>query len=125
MTKRIRRLPDAELVVMQAVWRCQPPVLRADLERELSPEHLMASTTLLTQLSRLTKKGFLITEKSGKGNCYTPTITKEQYLSSQSRQFVEQLCGGSVSVLASALCDSGLSEEELAQLRHLLEKGAL
>lgn len=125
MEKTVRRLPDGELVVMQAVWQCRCPVSRADLEKELLPRHPMAQTTLLTLLSRLTEKGFLTVEKMGRGNCYSPTVTQEAYLAAQSRRFVDQLCGGSLSVFASALCDSGLSKEELAQLRQLLEEGSL
>ena len=56
---------------------------------------------------------------------YTPLITQEEYLAAQSRRFVDLLCGGSMSVLASALCKSGLSKEELAQLRQLLEEDSL
>ena len=28
MEPMIRRLPDAELEVMQAIWSCEPPVIR-------------------------------------------------------------------------------------------------
>jgi len=125
MQKPVRRLPDAELAVMQAVWSCTAPVSRSDLEAQLLPQHPMAQTTLLTLLSRLVEKGFLTVQKIGRGNCYTPTLTQQSYLASQSRRFLDQLCGGSVSVFASALCDSGLSKEELAQLRQLLEEGEL
>jgi predicted transcriptional regulator len=110
---------------MQAVWQSQIPVSRAELEKKLPPEHPMAQTTLLTLLSRLTEKGFLTVEKVGKSNCYTPTITQEAYLSAQSRRFVDQLFGGSMSLFASALCDSGLSKEDLDQLRRHLEEGTL
>lgn len=125
MKNSIRRLPDGELLVMQAVWQSQIPVSRAELEKKLPPEHPMAQTTLLTLLSRLTEKGFLTVEKVGKSNCYTPTITQEAYLSAQSRRFVDQLFGGSMSLFASALCDSGLSKEDLDQLRRHLEEGTL
>ena len=36
MKDAMRRLPDAELEVMQAVWACQPPVARADVEKILN-----------------------------------------------------------------------------------------
>jgi predicted transcriptional regulator len=121
----IRRLPDSELVVMQALWQCEPPVSRAELEQKLLPEHPMAQTTLLTLLTRLVEKGFVEARKEGRGNCYTPLITREDYLASQSRRFVDQLCGGSMSVFANALCDSGLTRQELDELRKLLEEGAL
>lgn len=123
MLTHIRRLPDAELTVMQAVWASTPPVSRAEIERHLPQP--MAQTTLLTLLTRLSQKGFLSVEKDGRANCYTPKIDRQTYLASQSRRFVDQLCGGSLSVLASALCDSGLSKEELARLRKLLEDNAL
>ena len=35
MAESIRRLPDAELEVMQAIWACTPPVARADIQELL------------------------------------------------------------------------------------------
>ena len=39
MRQNIRRLPDAELEVMQALWQCTPPAARADLEAILQKTH--------------------------------------------------------------------------------------
>ena len=125
MRDPIRRLPDAELEVMNAVWACTPPVARTDIEAILCTDHPMAATTILTLLTRLTEKGFLRTEKHGRTNCYTPLISKHDYLASQSKRFVDKLCGGNMSTFAAALCDSGLSREDIAELRSLLEKGGL
>lgn len=125
MSDTIRRLPDAELDVMNAVWECDPPAARADIEKILDRSRPMAATTILTQLTRLTEKGFLRLEKHGRVNCYTPLISRREYLASQSRRFVEKLCGGSMSAFAAALCDSGLSREDIDELRALLEKGGL
>ena len=121
----IRRLPDAELEVMQALWACEPPVSRAELEPILEKTHPMATTTLLTLLSRLEEKGFVEVKKEGRGRRYIPLVSKKEYLAAQSRCFVEKLCGGSMSAFATALCDSGLSKEELEELRDLLERGSL
>jgi len=125
LKKLIRRLPDSELAVMQAVWECTPPVSRTDLEEILLPRYPMAQTTLLTLLTRLAQKGFLTIEKQGRANYYLPLVSRDAYLADQSRRFVDQLCGGSISLFASALCDSGLSREELDELRKLLEEGGL
>ena len=125
MKDAIRRLPDAELEVMQAVWACQPPVARADVEKILFQTHPMAMTTLLTLLTRLGDKGFLTIEKVGRRSYYTPCVSQEDYLASQSKSFVEKLCGGSISAFATALCSSGLTKEELSQLRDMLEEGTL
>lgn len=123
--KAIRRLPDAELEVMQALWRCEPPASRADVAAALPQEHPMAVTTLLTVLTRLGEKGFLRADKDGRRSLYTPLISQADYLAAQSRTFVQKVCGGSLPAFAAALCDSGLTKEELEQLRDLLERDAL
>lgn len=125
MAESIRRLPDAELEVMQAIWACTPPVARADIQELLKDTHPMALTTLLTVLTRLSEKGFLRIEKVGRSARYIPLISQRNYLAQQSNRFLHKLCGGNLSTFASALCDSGLSKEEVAQLRDLLERGML
>ena len=125
MKPMLRRLPDAELEVMQAVWACNIPAARTDIEEILFKTHPMAMTTLLTLLTRLSEKGFLTIEKKGRRSYYTPCVSQEEYLASQSKNFFEKLCGGNLSTFANALCDSGLTKEELAELRSLLERGEL
>ena len=125
MKETIRRLPDAELEVMQAIWVCTAPVARTDIEEILFKTHPMAMTTLLTLLTRLNEKGFITIEKNGRRSYYTPCVSQEDYLASQSKSFVEKLCGGSMSAFATALCNSGLTKEELAELRDMLERGTL
>lgn len=123
MSHTIRRLPDTELEVMQALWASDTPVPRAQLEERLTHTHPMATTTLLTLLSRLSEKGFVRVDKEGRKSLYAPLVTREDYLAAQSRSFIQKLCGGSLSTFASALCDSGLSKEELEELRELLKEG--
>ena len=125
MKETIRRLPDSELEVMQAIWSCTPPIARTDIEIHLNDSHPIALTTLLTLITRLAEKGFIRIEKVGRSSRYFPLISRQDYLASQSKRFFEKLCGGSVSTFANALCDSGLSKDELAQLRTLLERGEL
>ena len=110
---------------MQSVWDCAPPVTRAAVEAQLTPKHPMAVTTLLTLLSRLTDKGFLSVEKRGRSSLYTPLISRRDYRSSQSRRFVRQMFGGNMTAFAAALCDGGVSKEELEELRRLLEENKL
>ena len=125
MTDTIRRLPDSELEVMQAIWACKAPVARTDIEDILFQTHPMAMTTLLTLLTRLSEKEFIRIEKVGRSSRYIPLVSQEDYLSAQSKRFVDKLCGGSMSTFATALCNSGLSKEELAELRDMLERGTL
>lgn len=125
MNSTIRRLPDAELEVMQAIWSCTPPVGRAEMDEILRDSHPMALTTLLTVLTRLSEKGFIRIEKVGRSSRYIPLITRKEYLAAQSRHFFVKLCGGSLSTFATALCNSGLTKEEISELRDLLDRGKL
>ena len=125
METTIRRLPDAELEVMQAIWDCEPTAARADINEILKGTHPMAPTTLLTVLKRLSEKGFVQIQKGGRSARYIPLVARQDYLAQQSRRFVQKVCGGSLPAFAEALCDSGLTKEELALLRDLLERGAL
>lgn len=126
MKKDVKRIPDSELNVMQALWACGKPAGRAQIEEKMQErndrEEPLAQTTLLTLLSRLEQKGFIKAEKQGRSSVYTPLVTRESYQRSQSRSFVDKLFSGSMSAFASALSEGGLTEDELKELRKLLEE---
>ena len=61
-----KRLPDAELEVMQTIWTLTPPVTAAEVQQHASSDWKM--TSVLTFLSRLTDKGFLSCTKEGRQN---------------------------------------------------------
>ena len=110
---------------MQVIWDCTPPVSRADIEQGLQNKRRLAPTTILTLLSRLVDRGALVIAKQGRSNVYTPVFSRGDYLASQSNRFLHKLCGGDLHILASALCSSGLSRDEVAELRRLLDEDKL
>lgn len=117
---KAKRLPDAELEVMQAVWSLEPPVTAAQVQQNVPSD--WKATSVLTFLSRLCDKGFLSCEKEGRQNLYMPLVTREAYLQRESRSFVERLCGGSVKNLVASLSDAGaLTENDLDELRAFLD----
>ena len=125
MKTAIKKLPDTELEVMQAIWACPEPVSRVNIEEILKDTHPMAMTTLLTLLTRLAEKEFIRIEKVSRSARYYPLVSQQEYLAQQSKNFLQRLCGGNVSTFATALCDSGISKEDLAELRALLDKELL
>ena len=81
---KIKRLPDAELEIMNALWDADTPLTAAELEMALlGPPR--ARTTLLTLLARLEEKGCVTREKQGRGYLYTAALTRAAYLSAESR----------------------------------------
>ena len=118
----LKKLSDGELEVMQALWSINGKASRKDIEEVVCRDHAMAVTTLLTFLSRLTEKGFVKIEKLGNANIYSALVKRHDYLRSESNDFFKKTCGGSMSAFASALCDSGISKEELLELKKYLEE---
>ena len=120
----MERLPDAELEVMQALWRQEKyPVSSAALMEELAGRRWQTAT-LLKLLSRLEERRFVAGTKEGRANAYTPLVKEADYLSSESRSFLERLHGGSLSSLVVSLYpDAKLTEEDVAALERILGKG--
>ena len=80
--------------------------------------------TQLKLLSRLEERGFVAGTKEGRANAYTPLVKEADYLSSESRSFLERLHGGSLSSLVVSLYpDAKLTEEDVAALERILGKG--
>ena len=125
MMKKIKRLPESELEIMQIIWKEEAPVSRMTIEHALQERHPLAPTTILTLLTRLCEKGFLSLKKEGRPNLYEPLVTEREYRACESRSFLDRMFGGSVAGFAAALCDSGIKKEELEELRRMLEKGEL
>ncbi len=125
MRENLKKLPEAELEVMQVLWGLEVPAPRAAVEEAMARVRPMAQTTLLTLLSRLAGKGFVRVEKQGRSSVYTPLVSREDYQAQQSKRFVDRLFGGSMSAFASALNASGIPKEDLDELRRLLEEGRL
>ena len=121
----IKKLPDAELEVMQAIWSCESPVKRSEIDAILKETHPMAQTTLLTLLTRLSDKEFIRIEKVNRSSVYIPLIKEEDYIKEQSKTFFHKLCKGNVSIFANALCDNVLTKEEIEELKTMLESDSL
>lgn len=122
---RKKRLPDGELSIMQIIWKEEPPVARSTIEQAFGDEKQLAPSTIITFLTRLCEKGFLSLTRKGRTNYYTPLVSEREYLAQESRNILDRLYGGSLASFATALCDSGVSREDIEQLRDMLERGSL
>ena len=82
------RLPDAELEVMKALWALGDyPAHTGDIAQKLDKS--WKAPTLLKLLSRLEERRFVAGTKEGRANAYTPLVKEADYLSSESRSFLE------------------------------------
>ena len=124
MEKNLVHLPTAELELMMAIWACEAPATRAEIEEKLS-EKKWAATTVLKFLSRLTEKGFLSCESmaDGKKNRYAALVSEEEYLAFESSSTMGKLCGRSVrSFIANLYENKTISDEDLSELQSFLDE---
>ena len=116
----MKRLPDAELEVMKVLWELGPDTSRSEVEGGLA-SFGWAANTVNTYLSRLADKGFVSVRREGKTNLYTPLVSREDYLSFDSRAVLDRLYGSPKNFVA-ALARDGLERGELEELQALLEE---
>ena len=121
-----KRLPDAELAVMQAIWAGAPEGITAmdylaDLDGALA-SHGWSANTVNTYLTRLCEKGFLSSRREGRNNLYTPLVSKDRYLEFESRSVLKRLYGGSLGSFVAALnAEQPLEQSEIDELRQFLD----
>ena len=122
----LRKLPDAEFEIMRAVWNAGPavtaPMLTAKLSEEL-PERDWKAQTVTTMLTRLEKKGFLRSKKTGKERDFFPAISEQEYFSLEAEGFRSRFKKSSLSSLVKALSGGeSISKEDADELRRWLDE---
>ena len=119
---KIKRLPDTELEIMNALWDADAPLTAAELETAL-PGPPRARTTLLTLLARLEEKGCVNREKQGRGYLYTAILTRSEYLPAESKSAWHRLFDGSPRSFVAALAETdALTDADIDELTAYLEE---
>ncbi|HKH27938.1 MAG TPA: BlaI/MecI/CopY family transcriptional regulator, partial [Sphingomicrobium sp.] len=88
-----KRISDAELDLMEALWAAEEPLTSADVAGRLEARG-WSLATIKTMLSRLVTKGAISHRQDGRRFLYSPAIEREAYVGSESKKFVERLFGG-------------------------------
>ena len=123
MDRKNRRLGDAELEIMLAVWGAGEPVQSTYIHEKLKGSRDWALPAVITSLNRLVEKGFLSCEKQGRGNRYRALVSEEDYKASEGRGILDRLYGSSCRTLVASLVDGGqIGKQELEDLRAYLNE---
>ena len=93
MKKTYQRLPESELDIMLVLWNNTPPMTRPEIEKVITMKKKLASTTILSLLTRLENKNFVEVTKQGKMNLYTPLVSQSDYQAHESRVFLRNFMG--------------------------------
>jgi BlaI family transcriptional regulator, penicillinase repressor len=122
MNKTPVSLSPAEWEVMNKVWELKRTNVREVFE-ELRPEHGWAYNTVRTMMERLCEKEFLTAKRVGNMNFYEAMVSRSSVRVNALKRFVEQVFDGAAGSMVLHLIKSErLSEGELDEIRHLIQK---
>jgi predicted transcriptional regulator len=95
----------------------------AQVLEQLSPQRELAYTSVSTIVRILEQKGYVTSQKAGRGHLYSAAIAKDDYQAMSLRLMVNNVFEGAPSLLVQRLLDSDvLTDDELAQIKSLLRR---
>jgi BlaI family penicillinase repressor len=116
----------AELRVLKLLWERAPLSAREITESLYSRATNSGIGTVQTLLTRLEAKRIIRRDRSRHVHRFSPAITAADFAGQQFEAIVEKLSDGSlVPLLAHLVQSGGLSNEEKAELRKLLDDNPL
>ena len=116
-------LSDGEWKLMDRLWEDGPATI-TQLTHALEGETGWSKHTIITMLSRLEAKGAVRHEEGARAKAYYPAVDRETAARAETESFLGKVYGGSLGLLVSAMVESrALTEEDLAELSAILEKG--
>lgn len=117
-----RRLPDSEFEIMDIIWTLNRPVISTDIIENISKPNCKAPT-IISYLKRLEEKKFVTSEKKGKERVYQALVSRDEYLSFETKIFFGQYHHNSILSFMNALVQSkALNSSEIEKLREELNK---
>jgi len=115
-------LTSAELEIMHVVWGLGRATVR-DVYEALRERRKVAYTSVMTVMKILEKKGHLKKKQDDRAYVYRPARPRAQVLAVLVRDFVDRVFQGAAKPLLVHLVeDRRLSQNDLAEIRRLLEK---
>ena len=119
------QVTEAEWKIMECLWDHAPQTM-GEITATLEPATGWTRQTVITLLKRMTEKGAVSIDDSGRAKKYTPLITREEASAEETHKLLDHVFKGKASLLVNQLVDSGnLTEEDLKEIlkaMHEMEK---
>lgn len=116
------QISDAEWEVMRVLWRKSPATSQEVIDQVAGP-HRWSPRTVKTLLNRLLKKDAITFQARGKVYYYSPVVSEEECYRVERRTFLQRIYKGALTpMLIHFIQDENLSNEEIQQLKKLLEE---
>jgi predicted transcriptional regulator len=124
MTERTPSPSNAELEILQVLWKNGPSTVRS-VHDVLSRERAVGYTTVLKIMQVMAEKRLVTRDESERSHVYAPAVEEK----SVKRRLVSDLLdkafdGSAAQLVMQALSDKKASAEDLKQIRKLLNESA-
>jgi predicted transcriptional regulator len=120
MMKALPHISEAESVVMEALWS-HSPRSADEVAAAIGPDRAWQESTIKTLLNRLLRKHAVKVVKDGRRYLYSAAMTREQWLHSESKGFLDRLFDGRVAPLVAHFSrHRKLSKADIAELKRLI-----
>ena len=115
-------ISEAEAVVMEVLWRAAPRSAE-EILAEVGPAQDWQEGTVKSLLNRLLKKKAVKAERDGRRYLYEPLLSREKYVSQESKGLLDRLFDGRVAPLVAHFSEQRkLTKKDIAELRKLLKE---
>ena len=112
---------EAELMLLNVLWQMGPATVR-QIHNVISRTQKTGYTTVLKILQIMHEKTLVIRDESNRAHVYAAANSEVQTQSSLLKDLVNKAFGGSTSKLVMRALDNSTSQEEIADIRQLLNE---
>ena len=114
------QITEAEWKIIECLWDHAPQTM-GEITATLEPATGWTRQTVITLLKRMTDKGAVSMDDSGRAKKYTPLITREEASAEETHKLLNHVFRGKASLLINQLVDNGhLSAEDLQEILNAL-----
>ncbi|HEV3343794.1 MAG TPA: BlaI/MecI/CopY family transcriptional regulator [Pirellulales bacterium] len=125
MSAKTPRVADAELAVLDVLWKHGPETIRQVMERLYPAGTTSDYATVQKLMERLERKRCVSRDRGAMAHIFTATVGPGEIVGQRLQEVAQQLCEGSLTPLLMHLVRSTrLKPQERAELRKLFDESA-
>lgn len=120
-----KRVTDAELALLEVIWRQGACTIRRLAEQVYASAGASQCATVQKLLERLEAKGCVRRDRAVRAHCFEAVVTREELIGGRLEELADRLCGGSLTPLLVHLVQPArLSAAQRQELRKLLDESS-
>lgn len=121
MSERTQIRPtNGELEILRVLWQQGPSTVR-QVHKTLAIDKQTSYNTTLKLMQIMNEKGIVLRDESERPQIYQAALPEEQMQQKLVADFLRRAFGGSARKLVAALTATDISEDELREMRRLLD----